>query len=430
MVTRELRDRENRVHRATERYRRHRTIDPDHWHYRLYMAWLRAKDPRRKPQLNFCHYWRVVLVFALPRLLWSRVVWPQIMRLRNTFWVYQVGVLGGLLALLGLFIYSLIAFAAFRNVVAWFAGTVLSLWGITITTNYCWCVFTDSTYSAWVNLRKAPKWWGVPTLVVFGGPGAAIALVMMLVMACLNGIAWVVEESNWPQRTGQKLKTVAHALNAHPANRPLLRPWIVTGTLASAAWIFMTARAYKIPTVLLVCLLAAVLIMAAFTVTLGLMAIERRMIRKEENEALAIFNVIGFRKWLWTSDNYRAQSFRHSYGYRFRGREKTTGAELAAAVDLEDARNLVFEFLLVKPLPVSQHGTIPRRLVPRQRRQANPDTPTFRQRWTGFWSATWALIRLMWAGMVFVKRVGACPTLSVKEADTDPHASNERVVNN
>jgi hypothetical protein len=428
MVTDELRQKADRVARATERYRRHRTLNPSHWHYRLYAAWLRAKDPYPKPQLNFCHYWRVVLVFALPRLLWSRIVQPRLERLRDTTWFYQVVALSVLLGLVVTMAYALIVFDTFRTVMMWLAITTASVVGIIITINYWWCVLMEEGYGAWVNLRKAPKWWGMPTLIVFTAPALVCVFVIMLCMWCVAGFERL-NDSDLPTLIWQKLKVAASTLNAHPANRPLLRPWIVMGTVAGMVWAYLVVWAYNIPVMLYVFILAAVIIAAIFTAAFGLMALERRIIRWEEKEKTAIFNVIGLRTWLWDSSQLEAQRFRSSYGYKFRRGPETPPAQLAKVVELDDARCYIRTFLLSHPLPVSQQGTLSRRLVPRPVPDLAPRTePARPRRWRAFWSATWALLCLVWAGMVFAKRVGACPTLAVKEADPVPPANNERPV--
>lgn len=431
MVTRQLRKGEELIYSASERFRRNRELNPDHWHHKLFMAWHNAKHPHKKPQLNFCHYVRVVFLWALPRLLWEYRLRQPTQRVLG--WAQYSKVPALSIAMMGVVLlgYMVLVYDDLRNGLAILICIVAAIVGLAVTTNYWWCVLMESGYGKWVDLRKVSPWWGLPTLVVFTIPAGVVLAVLLAALLAADAWHWLATGYMWQERALNGARTFVVALNAHPHNRPFLRPWTILAVAASFILVGGATQSYQFPPALYAVLTGIEFVAIAFITELSVTGLKQRKERKVLHEKTAIFQIIGIRHWLWNDSCSAARHFRSTYAYNYalsrRGAE-TPASQIAAIVKAEDAHMYLREFLFEHRLPVSQQDTIPKRLTPIvvQAGKQLHTAPTARQRFVSFWVATWALIRLLWAGVVFAKRVGACPTLTVKDGGTSP--ANEQPV--
>jgi hypothetical protein len=426
MVVEGLQGARKEVLDKAERDRKRWEVDPDHWHYGVYKWWLRSKNPDKLPQLNFCHYWRVVIFLALGRLIRQKVrqVWKQV-----PFGNIIVGILGVAACLMVL---VFLVWMSFAHPIWWLYG--LGIFYIILSgvlSWYFWLRARKKPLGAYEDIDHLPVALRYTYFVACGLPAAIGDLIILLLYRLLLCVIYLIKDVKIHHRVGHAIAvvmvTTVKVLNAHFKRLPWLRPW---WALPVASWMVFVAGEVLMWSVdwrLLFTALVSTTIACVFVAGFTLLALWRIYQREEYEGRLALLSTPGFVEWLWSDE--KAEEFRNATTYDLQ-RERTIENH-ARLLKRKFILEWLFKYLKANPLPPQEINKLPK-IVGRKfrvkvaqnrwRRTTIVFTPIWR-----FLAGTWALLALLWAGMVYLKRVGACPMLHVKEPEAAPTDTDEPV---
>lgn len=210
-----LRDRARQVRERGTRERRNWNPSPESAHYRLYRKWdeITGKAPAKE---NFCHYWRVVLLWA-PFALFRQGV--------KDAYQHKSVVIGTLVLLAVL----LVAGAAwltttFTGMVAGISLIILAaiylLFGAVTSVQFGKEILNENDEPLWEWLDEQD--YGIKCLfaLAFSPVGIALFVLALLVVSIIGFVVWVFDE----KELGSKLCMFFFEL--HPPKVSWLRPWM------------------------------------------------------------------------------------------------------------------------------------------------------------------------------------------------------------
>jgi hypothetical protein len=398
---------------AAERDRKVRPVDTSSWHYRVYAWWFFQKNRYRPAgRANFCAYWRAVIFWAAGRAV--RKFFPPAI-------VLTVAI--GLVATL---VWGLIwhRTGTLQTLVG-IGGTIYAI-GIVIVviTVFRWFLDDGLDVGDFDSRGTWPEWVKALLLILCGLPSVPVTIGLSVVLAALFLVVLVLyllfEELEVHKLLGRALwwlvRMTGRALNAHFRSLPWLRPWVLLplvslgiivheGLQVGLNWAFLVAA-------------GLVGIFLGFTVAATVLYLthkyEQRVQRREYETVRRLFAMPGFMAW------YKSAKEDGDFRWTPAIADDETPESLAHSLAYASAIEIVKAYLAAHPPDASQVRTLPRELRPERPRKRRMRTPKFVMWVWRFLVGLGEFIALLWSGLVYYKRVKACPYLEFTSAPQTP----------
>jgi hypothetical protein len=285
--------RARRVMAEGEAKRRTWNPDPNSAHARVY-RWWQNKTRQYVSQENFCHYWRVVLIWAL--LHWLA---------KPFLYLLGTAVIGGVVWLTALYADTALAVA---SVVGLFIYVV---YGAVVSLQLAYELNLEKEGVPWLGAR--PRVVRVLAYVL----ALPVILFCAIIVSIVMALKWLHDKYDLYAKVGRWL------INARPGKSKFvswLRPWVIMLTLAVAAlgvfeytWLLVTLVAVAIPTVLLLAIVGVAYVSSKVE---DWSAKRQRRIREEARQwqvdaALRVIFEVLHPKWANDEDKYVAWRVRY-----------------------------------------------------------------------------------------------------------------------
>lgn len=414
-----LRARREAVLAKAERDRHERTINPDGWSYKVYRRWEeRYSYYRSIEDLNFCNYWRAVF-------FWAPARWVQRKVLAIPFAPIIAGVF--VLALLGIVVWAFI----------WQTVAALAVLAGIVAVIYAWlCIYLGWTIVNWfgkdVKLWHLPRdhdhlptWLKVVYFVVCGLPAIPVALVIGVFVGLFALGLFLFDDLGVHEMVGHGIAKgvvgTVKGLNARNRHIPWLRPWL--GLIPLAAWLFFQYGTSSFWwTVLWVALWAIPLaFVLAISLTFLFNRIDQAVRQSEVRTMTQLFSTPGFMEWFWAGDEDDLFCDARANRRYLPLTHQSTAADFAQVMTWEMAIELLKNYLRTRP--EFRTTAMPRELRPRRPRRVRlRRTKAVLGRVGWLLTGLGEFLALLWSGLVYIKRVGACPRYKVGVSASPQHS--------